>query len=77
MNSNIDLETFKSLPDDILERLYEEPQPIEVYGTEEFLKIPLNDAYIQNKISQNLDLNSNINIVKNDVKTIKESDGQK
>jgi hypothetical protein len=67
--------TIESLPDDILDRLYQETPVMECLGLEEFLKLPVNDLYRKNKLSQNLDLNSNI-IINKDVKTNAESDNK-
>ena len=61
-------ESFESLADDILDRLYSNPEPVQVLGLEEFLKLPVNDLYRDNKLAQELKLNSNI-IINTDVKS--------
>jgi len=55
-----DLEMFESLAEDILEKMYQ-PTPVnEILGLEEYLKLPVNDRYKNNKLAQGVDLNSNI-----------------
>jgi hypothetical protein len=42
---NMDIDNFTSLPPSVLDALYEEPQQLDVYSFEDFLKLPLNDLY--------------------------------
>ena len=43
----MDINNFTSLPHNVLDDLYEKPEKLEVYSFEDFLKLPLNDLYLE------------------------------
>ena len=65
LTSNI---LYDSLPDIILDILYEDKPIVQQLGLEEYLNLPVNELYKQNKLKQNVELNSNTNIIE-DVKS--------
>ena len=43
----MDINNFTSLPHNVLDDLYEEPEKLEVYSFEDFMNLPLNDLYLE------------------------------
>ena len=43
----MNIDSFTSLPPSIIDDLYEEPTKLDVYSFEDFLKLPLNDLYLE------------------------------
>jgi len=43
----MNVDNYTSLPPSVLDDLYEEPNQLNMYSFEDFLKLPLNDLYLE------------------------------
>ena len=71
----MDIDKFKSLDVDILDRLYKEQEPMSCGTWDEFLKLPVSDEYKKNK-EQRDENKSHVNI-KNDISIEKHGNSDK